>query len=168
MMDEAAKKRLVRLWLRVLYLFLWSIGVVSVLTAATWLLALWRYAVLAALGIGVGIYLSGPGDSIIERITRALLALGAAAFAAYLAVSAARDPVVLAGYGPGAIAFFLYGAAVVSSAWFIRAVTSSDRVEQTADEDLPASVPAPPFEAVREGSEEGDVQEAPGAVAQGS
>jgi len=122
MMDEMAKKRAIQVWLRVLYVALWSIGVLALVIAATWLLALWRYAAFALAGVAIGAYLSVRGAALTDQIARAVLAIGASAFAAWLAVAASRDPALLAPLALSVGAFFLYGAATLGTVWVVRAI----------------------------------------------
>lgn len=122
MMDEMAKKRAVQIWLRVLYLTLWSLGLLAALAAATWLLVLWRHAAFAAMGLVAGAYLARRGETLIDEITHAFMAVGGGLFAAWLAVTVARNPILLIPYALSVGTFVLYGASVFSTIRVVEAI----------------------------------------------
>lgn len=172
MMDEARKKRLTHIWLRVLYIGLWSLGVIAALAVSTWLAALWRYAAFAAVGVVLGAYLTGRTDSVVAQIARAAMALVGAVAAVWFALSVAREPTLLAPLGLAGTALVLYGAAVLTSVWFVRAITreplpaveASVEVEPTATTSAAEAAAQRTLEVVAETKQaEEETAEAPAA-----
>lgn len=173
-MDEATKKRLVQVWLRALYISLWSVGVIAILLLATWLGGLGRYVAFAALGVAVGAYLSGRAESLVDQIARAVLAVITVGVATWLAVAVGRNPAVLVPYGAAVVAFLLYGAAVLTTVWFVRAVAGKPvETAETAREEpeldrfmVAESSPEPELEVVQQA--EAPAEEAETAAAERS
>ncbi len=139
-MDELVKRRLLRMWLGVLYVTLWVLAAAGLLVVSTWLLGLWRYAAFAALGVALGAYFARRVDSLVERITQSILVLAAAGFSVWMAVSVARTPSALGSYALTVGTFVLYGAVVFLSIRFILAIVGTE--EPRPEEEIVPEAPA--------------------------
>lgn len=132
-MEEVLKHRLLRFWLAVLYVTLWTLGLAVVVLAAGWLFGLYRYAIFVLLGLAVGGYLSSGTETMVERVTRAILVLAAAGFAVYVAVAAAASRILLSFFGLAAIAFFGSAGLLALTVRFVRRMAERVREPQEAE-----------------------------------
>ncbi len=137
-MDEVVKRRLIRIWLGVLYVTLWSLFLAAVLVAATWLLGLWRYAAFAGLGLAIGAYLSRRADSIVDQVVRGILVIGAAGLAIWMSITVAAVPRALASYSLSVVTFVLYGGALLATIRFVRRLLAPETETEETIQDAGA------------------------------